>query len=46
VCDWDDWPDGPRALELSGLSFEASPLPVARLELEPGARWFCYRVFP
>jgi len=41
-----DWPDGPRALELGGLSFESAPLPAARLDLERGSRWFWYRVFP
>jgi hypothetical protein len=41
-----DWPEGTRTLELGGLSFESSPLPATRLELEPGSRWFWYRVFP
>ncbi len=41
-----DWPEGVRTLELGGLSFESSPLPTTRLELEPGSRWFWYRVFP
>ncbi len=41
-----DWPEGVRTLELAGLSFESSPLPATRLELEPGSRWFWYRVFP
>jgi hypothetical protein len=41
-----DWPDTPRALELAGLTLAGTPLPAARLEFEPGARWFWYRLFP
>ncbi len=41
-----DWPDEPRTLELDGLSLAGAALPAQKLELEPGARWFWYRVFP
>jgi hypothetical protein len=41
-----DWPDTPRTLELGGLELAGTPLPALRLELEPGSRWFWYRVFP
>jgi hypothetical protein len=41
-----DWPDTPRTLELDGLTHAGAAFPETRLELEPGARWFWYRVFP
>ncbi len=41
-----DWPESPRTLELGGLTLAGAALPVAQLELEPGARWFWYRLFP
>jgi hypothetical protein len=41
-----DWPETPRTLELDGLSFDGADLRDVRLELEPGTRWFWYRVFP
>ena len=41
-----DWPDEPRALALDGRTLDQVPGPVARLDFEPGSRWFWYRVFP
>ena len=41
-----DWPETPRTLELDGLTLEGTPLPATRLDFEPGARWFWYRIFP
>jgi len=41
-----DWPETPRVLELGGLTLDGTPLPTARLDFAPGARWFWYRVFP
>jgi len=41
-----DWPSGPRALELDGVRLDDHAVPLPKLELEPGARWFWYRVFP
>jgi hypothetical protein len=41
-----DWPETPRTLELDGLSLDGAALRKVELELEPGTRWFWYRVFP
>ncbi len=41
-----DWPETPRTLVLDGLTLAEADLPAVRLDLETGARWFWYRVFP
>ncbi|HXZ85059.1 MAG TPA: hypothetical protein VEI82_06185, partial [Myxococcota bacterium] len=39
-------PKGPRALELDGLTRNDVRVPVPRLELRSGSRWYWYRAFP
>ncbi len=41
-----DWPDGPRALELGGVTLDGNPVALPKLALHPGSRWFWYRVLP
>jgi hypothetical protein len=38
--------DGPRFLQLDGITRGAAPVPLPRLQLDDGSRWFWYRVFP
>jgi hypothetical protein len=40
------FPEGPRALELDGITLDGVNVVVPKLEFEPGSRWFWYRVFP
>jgi hypothetical protein len=37
---------GPRVLELNGFARAEVPVPLPRLSLDGGSRWFWYRVFP
>jgi len=37
---------GPRALELGGLTRNDARVPIPRLELRHGSRWYWYRAFP
>jgi hypothetical protein len=41
-----NWPDGPLALELDGVTLDGKPVALPKLALEPGSRWFWYKVFP
>jgi hypothetical protein len=38
--------DGPRTLELRGISRADTAVPLPQLALDGGSRWFWYRVFP
>jgi len=38
--------DGPRVLELAGITRADKAVPLPKLALDGGARWFWYRVFP
>lgn len=40
------WESGDRALALDGITRDGAAVPLPRLELEGGARWFWYRAFP
>jgi len=44
--DTQKFPKGPRALELGGISRADVPVPLPRLALDGGSRWFWYRVYP
>ena len=44
--DTTDWEDGDRALALGGITRDGAAVPLPKLALEPGARWFWYRAFP
>jgi hypothetical protein len=41
-----DAEEGPRTLELHGITLAEEPVALPKLELDPGSRWFWYRVFP
>jgi hypothetical protein len=41
-----DLPKGPLALELGGLTRNDARVPIPRLELRHGSRWYWYRAFP
>jgi len=42
-----DFPEGgERALALDGITRDGVKVPLPKLSLEPGARWFWYRAFP
>jgi hypothetical protein len=40
------FPEGPRALELDGITLDGVNVVIPDLAFEPGRRWFWYRVFP
>jgi len=46
LFDTADLPKGPLALQLDGLTRNDARVPVPRLELHHGSRWYWYRAFP
>jgi hypothetical protein len=46
LFDTQDFPSGPRELALDGFTRNDKRVPIPRLALEPGSRWYWYRAFP